>query len=487
MRIRLKNRRPASLALRVMVFVGITITLCLLLFGMIVQQSIEHHFAEQDANELQVIADSVRRSLSMPLVSKPLISTHQSKQDHKALHRKLESALSGHHGVYFLVSDNLGKTVYTTPGPDLSAIARSVKPIKHIDADLLQHWQINQKTYRGAVLQMKTDTSGSNAVFTVVVAAATEFHMNFIVSFRQTLWVIMLAAIAITILTAWFAVHQGHAPLRHVSTRILGITSDQLHVRLDVEKVPIELVELASSFNDMIGRMEDVFHRLSNFSADIAHELRTPITNLTTQTQVSLSKARHVEEYREILYSNLEEYERMAKMVSDMLLLAQTDNGLLKPSFVDLNLSSEISALFDYFEAWVEENHVTLKLEGCALPVSGDRSMIRRALNNLLSNAIRYTPPGQTITVRLTTETGKVILTVENPGAEIPPEHLLRIFDRFYRVDPARQHKGDGAGLGLAIVKSIVEAHGGSISAASTSGRTTFNIELPRVSNKSKY
>lgn len=199
-----------------------------------------------------------------------------------------------------------------------------------------------------------------------------------------------------------------------------------------------------------------------------------------TQTQVALSNARSIEEYRETLYSNLEEYERIAQMIGDMLFLAKAENGLYKPSLANVNLVLEIQALFDYFEAWAEERGVLLALEGAAA-VPGDRLMLRRALSNLLSNAIRHTPSGQTVVVRLA-ETGDdaVEIVVENPGTDIPPEHLPRLFDRFYRWDSSRQRKDDGVGLGLAIVKSIVDAHGGSISVVSAEGRTRFKITLPK-------
>lgn len=471
------THRPVSLVLRVTAFVGITITVLLLAFGWIILRSIEQHFSEQDADELRVVAEAVRQSLGVS----PL------EQDGVALRRQLENAVSGHHGVFFQVSETGGQPIYATPGPDLSDIARRVKPVHRIDANSLHQWQDhqwqgNQKAYRGAVLRMETGRPDDVAVFTVVVATGIEFHLNYIAGFRYTLWITTFFACVIALLAAWFAVHRGLAPLRYISDEIRGISSDQLHVRLSPETVPIELAELAASFNDMLARIEDVFHRLSNFSADIAHELRTPVTNLTTQTQVALSKARDLEQYREILYSNLEEYERMAKMIGDMLFLAQTEQGLLKPENADLDLTAEVQALFDYFEAWAEENDVSLKLEGSAPRACGDRLMMRRALSNLLSNAIRYTPPGQAVTVTLAMEAGRVVLAVKNPGAGIPPWHLRRLFDRFYRVDPSRQRKGDEAGLGLAIVKSIIDAHGGTITAASADGITTFQLALPPAS-----
>ena len=232
----------------------------------------------------------------------------------------------------------------------------------------------------------------------------------------------------------------------------------------------------------MLDRIEEGFQRLANFSADIAHELRTPITSLRTQTEVALSQPRDLEQYQEILYSSLEEYERMANMIGDMLFLAQADNHQLQGERVEINLATEVQLLFDYFEAWAEERSVALVCRGAAVCVKGDRLMIRRALSNLLSNAIRYTPAGQAVTVTLVANSdATVIIRVENPGLTIDPEHLPKLFDRFYRADPSRQRKGDGAGLGLAIVKSIIDAHGGTITAKSAGEQMVFEIQLPRV------
>ncbi|VAW83478.1 Heavy metal sensor histidine kinase [hydrothermal vent metagenome] len=226
----------------------------------------------------------------------------------------------------------------------------------------------------------------------------------------------------------------------------------------------------------MLERMEEAFLRLSNFSADIAHDLRTPVTNMMTQTQVALSQTRTVEEYQEILYSNIEEYEHMAQMINDMLFLAKADNDPGNLNITEVDLAREVNALFEFYEAWAEERGVTLKLEGTAT-ASGDQLMLRRALGNLLSNAIRHTQAGATVRVKLSSSTKEEVgITVENPGPDIPPEHLPKLFDRFYRVDPSRQESGTG--LGLAIVKSIVDAQGGRINVTSSGGITRFQVFL---------
>ena len=464
------QRRPASLAWRLTLSIALVIALVFSGLGWVIQHSIEQHFVEQDAEELDVVVHSVERVLA----NQPPAATAQDIAQH------LAGAVSGHHGIYFLVADASGNTLFATPGPSLARMTHTLPVVAGVDADRLQDWQEQGRSFRGAVLRFEQAT-GAAPAYTLVVATATDFHAHFLVSFRRTIWLSMAVAGLLAVLASWLAVYQGHAPLRRMSDRIRGISVDRLHLRLDPQSVPRELSGLAGSFNAMLERIEQDFQRLSHFSADIAHELRTPITNLTTQTQVLLSQSRDVDDYREVLYSNLEEYERMGKMIGDMLYLAQTDNHLIKPELAEVDLVAEVDLLFDYFEAWAEERQIQLKREGQLLGVRGDRGMLRRAISNLLSNAIRYTHLGGEITVTQRQNHDAVSITVSNSGETIAAEHLPHLFDRFYRADPSRHRNGDGAGLGLSIVKAIVEAHGGMISVQSSGGRTAFEIRLPQA------
>lgn len=166
-------------------------------------------------------------------------------------------------------------------------------------------------------------------------------------------------------------------------------------------------------------------------------------------------------------------------MIGDMLFLAKADNGLIIPTREPVDLAAEITDLFAFYEALAEDKGITLTSHGEG-KVAGDRLMLRRAISNLLSNAIRHTPRGGSVSVSTRAEDGFVSVAVENPGEPIPAAHLPRIFDRFYRVDPSRQRISEGAGLGLAITKSIVDAHGGKIQARS--GETTcFEIRFPVI------
>ncbi|WP_066453215.1 Cu(+)/Ag(+) sensor histidine kinase [Castellaniella caeni] len=465
------RRRPASLVLRLTAYIGTVITVILLTFGWIIERSINAHFVQQDVDELQAVAQALEHTLST-------LPPHLESAE---LRTRFASAVSGHHNAQYRIAWDGGTQVYAAPGPDLGLFARTVAPVRKITIDTVSLWQEHGQTLRGAVLQFTSNALPGSGRLTIAVATDVDFHVHYLESMRNYLRLVTTVACLIAILAIWFAVYQGHAPLRRISREMRKIGSDQLQIRLTPDAVPTELVELATSFNGMLDRLEGVFHRLSEFSGDIAHELRTPITNLKTQTEVALSQARSAEQYREVLYSNLEEYERMAKMVGDMLFLAQTDNHLLKPELVKIDLQAEVRILFDYFGAWAEEREVSLDIIGEPVCILGDRLMMRRALSNLLSNAIRYVPAQHRVVVTLLASAQDARVRVQNPGPAIPAEHIAHIFDRFYRPDASRRRSGEGAGLGLAIVKSIVEAHGGHVSASSTSDATTFEISIPLV------
>jgi len=305
-------------------------------------------------------------------------------------------------------------------------------------------------------------------------------HQHFLQRMQHLIWMTVgLSALATALLGAW-AARSGLRPLRRMSTIASGVSAHSLNARLPEESMPSELAEMAHSFNEMLGRLDDAFQRLSAFSADIAHELRTPLSNLLTHTQVTLTRPRPIEDYREALHSNLEELQWMAQLVNDMLYLAKADHGLLMPKREALDLAAEADVLLEFFAPLAEDVRVTLSRVGSG-HLEGDRSMLRRALSNLLDNALRFTPADGEVRVKIIDQPKGLSLTVENSGDGISKELLPRLFDRFYRVDPAR-HEGSSehAGLGLAITQSIVNAHGGTIHCESENGWTRFVIELPK-------
>lgn len=456
-------RHPTSLTLRLTLLFSAVATVVFLAFGWIIERSLEEHFALQDTEELKVIARAVEQSLS----------TLQSDHDLEQARQRFADILVGHHGPLLRISDASGELLYSSLGADLSLVPLPLP--NQLSKGNIQKWSDAKHHYRVLIQQI---ARGNNGPYTVIIAVAIDFHLHFLKNFRYTLWLLIISGIIIMGLMSWFAVRQGHRPLRRIVEQISQTSASELNSRLDSDTIPAELTELVQSFNDLLQRMEEAFTRLSNFSDDIAHELRTPVTNLMTQTQVALSQVRNTYEYQEILYSNMEEYERLAQMIGDMLFLARADNGLNPLKTETIDLKNEIHKLFDYYEAWAEECQVTLTLDGNA-HFKGDHLMLHRALSNLLSNAIHHTPTGNRVEIKLSHTKSDVHIVVQNPGTPIPGEQLAKIFDRFYRTDPSRQRSSEGAGLGLAIVKSIIEAHGGTIAATSDETITQFSITLP--------
>jgi two-component system heavy metal sensor histidine kinase CusS len=297
-------------------------------------------------------------------------------------------------------------------------------------------------------------------------------------SLKQTLALYLNGAILASGLLGWWAARRGLAPLRIMKERAMTVTAHKLDQRMPVDAVPAEFADLAQSLNTMLERLQSDFARLQEFSSDLAHELRTPINNLLTQTQVSLAQKRDASAYQDILASNAEEFQRLARMVSDMLFLAKTEHGIELPNPEAIELEQETRALFDFYDAVADEKRIRLSLAGQAV-IMGDRLMVRRAIGNLLSNALRHSPDDTDVTVTIEKQ-GTTTLCLTNTGPTISPEVLPRLFDRFFRVDKSRSHPdSDGAGLGLSITEAIMAAHGGSVTASSSNGITTFCLVFP--------
>ena len=461
--------RPKSITFRLTLFFSTASTVVLLVVGTLIGTLVEAHFEELDVEELNGKLELVRHTLAKVRAPAGMAIVPQNLSD----------ALVGHHGLSVAVVGWDGKLLFKSSGAVFPAALLEARPPEDSSRRAgPMVWEQDGQPYRGIAAATTTGIAGQPPA-TVVVALNIEHHRIFMEAFQKSLWLAIAASIALTVLLGWIAARRGLAPVRELARLTHGISASRLGERLPPESVPTELVDLAIAFNDMLARLEGSFRRLSEFSSDLAHELRTPISNLMTQTQVAISKARSADQYREVLYSNLEEYERLARMIADMLFLAKADNGLIVPSSEMVDLATEVRALFGFYEAFAEEHAVSLVLAGAGV-VPGDRLMMRRALSNLLSNAIRHAPRDGTVRVLIDRrDSGETQLAVENPGEDIEPEHLPRLFDRFYRVDPSRQKASDGAGLGLAITKSIVEAHGGTIRISSSNGSTRFAITFP--------
>lgn len=440
-------------------------TTVLLLLGLLIASLVEGHFEELDMELLGGKMELLRHALAKI----------RNPQELAALPEQLEDSLVGHHGLAVRLLDAHGQLLYSTEGsmfpPGLLAVAGLSPPRPSLWSDAENH------SYRGIAALAPTGIQGM-APAVVAVSTDMSHHEHFMRSFKTALWLVVGLAALVSGFLGWMAARRGLAPLREISRSAAGITASRLDQRLAVESIPVELAEVAQTLNEMLARLEASFRRLSDFSSDLAHELRTPVSNLLTQTQVTLSRTRTLAEYQDVLASNAEEFERLSRTIADMLFLAKSDNELIVPQRERVDLAAEIASVSEFYEALVEEKGISLSCSGSGV-VLGDRLMLRRAVGNLLSNAVRHTPEKGRVAVHVVEEgSAYVVVSVENTGETIAPEHLPRLFDRFYRVDPSRQRFGEGAGLGLAIVHSIARAHGGEVAVRSEKGCTVFEIRF---------
>jgi len=272
----------------------------------------------------------------------------------------------------------------------------------------------------------------------------------------------------------------GMRPLTEITSAAQRIGPTQLHERIGSTHWPQELTALAKAFDGMLDRLEDSFAKLSQFSADLAHELRTPINNLMGEAEVSLSKPRTTEEYQHVLASSLEECGRLSRLIDSMLFLARAENAETELKRSALDVRAEIEAVREFYDVVAEEQGVEVTCAGDGR-LNADPLLFRQALGNLLSNALQYTLRGGKVTISVAHSNGWIDIGVTDTGAGIDPEHLPHIFDRFYRADRARSQHPQGFGLGLAIVKSILALHGGMVAITSVAGTgTTVVLRFPR-------
>ncbi|MDP3810827.1 MAG: heavy metal sensor histidine kinase [Hydrogenophaga sp.] len=457
--------RRLTLTARLTVLYTLVSAAVLLGLGVLVAWSTHQHFIDLDRDYL---LDKVH------LIQKIVDETPDAAE----LSAKLNELLDSHHGLFIAITRGeellFGPSRITFPA---ELAARSA-------ADQPMDWPDGERQLRG----MSTELSAVRApggvaspvrTMRLTLALDTQHHTHFMHMLRQQLAIYVVLATLLSGLLGWWAARSGLAPLRIMKERALKVTAHKLDQRMPIEAVPVEMAELANSLNTMLERLEQDFAKLMDFSSDIAHELRTPISNLLTQTQVSLSQHRDPDTYRDILASNAEEFQRLARMVADMLFLAKTDHGIQLPNREDVALEDEVASLLDFYDAVAEDKELRLRVVGAG-SVVGDRLMIRRAISNLLSNALRHAHPRTDVELAIDAQGGGTNLCVTNAGDPIDASDLPRLFDRFYRVDKARAHPAsDGAGLGLAITKAIMIAHGGSASVTSAAGTTRFCLRFP--------
>ncbi|GAA3713223.1 copper resistance membrane spanning protein PcoS [Oceanisphaera sediminis] len=484
-----------SLTTRLSLIFSISMLAIWSVVSLVLMQALDHHFARQDQSDIK----------GRIILAENFLSTHVqgNNRDWSLLQARLSDALSGHGGYYLQMTDLNGKALVTV-GPHLSSDMPSHMPSEpHAHSPLpsqagldqplpapellplAESWTENGIRYRSMakpfVLNALPSFSASadipNSVL-IRVTLDTSYHQHFIDDIKVGLAWLTGGIALVSVLLGWFASRMGLTPLHSLAHLSARVTANRLDHRLPLAGSPAELHGPIQAFNDMLDRLEDSFQRLTAFSSDIAHELRTPVNSLMMQTQVALAHPRNAEEYKEVLYANLETAERLARMIGEMLFLAKSEQGQLGMQPEPLALAEELDELLEFFEPLASEQQVRLQRQGNG-HLLGDKSMLQRAFSNLLTNAIRYTPARGEVRIAISSNLEGTTVQVANPGPAIPPEQWPRLFDRFYRADSARQPVTEGTGLGLAIAKAIISAHGGSLSVQSDERETCFTACFP--------
>lgn len=447
-----------SLTFRLVCLFVLVSTSLLIGLGLLTLSATNHHFLELDEVYL----------FDKGLLVQEIAQNTSSAQE---VVKKVSHAFRSQPDLSLVIFDQ-SKPLYNTPGFEFPT--HLLSQLEGNDGAVMQ-WVASEQTIGEQTMRaVSIPVDG----LTVVLAVNTLHHDHFMTSFRALMWTYIAVAIFLSGLLGWWVTRRGLRPLLPIIAIASHINAAQLNDRIPTKDVPAELEPLARTLNQMLERLEHDFARLSRFSSDLAHEIRTPISNMLIQSQVTLSKQRSVDQYQETLLSMVEELERLASTVSDMLYLAKTENHLEIPNQSSVALESEALELLTFYELLAEEKFVTLTVTGAGT-VMGDRLMIRRAISNLLSNAIRHADAQTHVAIEIGRTAQVTTLSVSNVGETIPLPMQSRIFDRFFRSDPARTHPGlEGAGLGLAITQAIMQAHGGTIAVSSAQGQTVFTLSF---------
>ncbi|TKC87669.1 heavy metal sensor histidine kinase [Trinickia terrae] len=457
-------------------FAGTTLAVFALV-GSVLYFALDRQVKQQDDLDIVLIARHTRR-LEQELGSLDDVRHHADRLTSQVLGNAALSMEIRDAGEQVLADHNTASIA--DPGVPLPALSRRVGATQRITQSDIAEWHTAKGVpVRGlaadAVLRDGTPV-------TTIIARNMTDRWLLLDYYRDRLYWVGLAGMLLAFLMSWMLVRESLRPLREIARKAGTVTVDRLSTRIEADDVPSELAALVASLNRMLGRLHDGFQRLSQYTADLAHDMRTPLGNLRGATEVALARPRSADEYQATLASNLEECDRISRMIESVLFLARAEHPQFVARLGDLDVAKELAHIADYFEGLADDAGVHLRVTGNA-QLRADAELFRRAVSNLLANALRYTTRGGDITLAAEEAPDAVRVTVANQGTPIAPELLERIFDRFYRVDPSRKRESNNAGstgLGLAIVRTIMDLHGGRAHAESDAASTRFILTFPR-------
>jgi two-component system heavy metal sensor histidine kinase CusS len=422
---------------------------------------VRHAFAEDNA----VLADKMFA-----------LSADLRENGPEILAEEVTAHRAGQHTPYWIrILDSQGRAIAETPQMD-RLIPTQIFPVGRESTEALR----TRKDYRGAgklfsLVAFNEHPSGK--VYTLQLAQDRSSDKQVERNFALLFIAVLFGGVVASALIAIIVTRRGLRPLREMTESLGRIGPDQLKERIGSTGWPHELQPLAIAFDQMLKRLDDSFSRLSQFSADLAHELRTPIANMLGEAQVALTRDRTAADYRETIESTVAECERLSRIVDNLLFVARVDAARepIARKWFDARRAAEKIAAF--YQTVADDHHVNISCDGDG-QIYADSDLFERALGNLLDNALRFTAEHGSIRVALAKSNTHFEVTVSDNGCGIAAQHLPRVFDRFYRAESSRG--SDGTGLGLALVKSIVDLHGGSAKVESEIGRgTTVKLTFP--------
>jgi len=404
---------------------------------------------------------------------------------------ELESAARRYERFYIRLLDGRNQLLLMTPGMadqlDLAQLASQIQShpgsTVRMKGRYGQAFRVSQASVPAGFPATQTDT--------IQIAVDVSQKEALLARYRFWFGVVLLATFAIFPLIGYQIARHGIRPVEEMATTARHISSTNLRERILPEGYPVELASLASTFNQMLDRLEESFERISRFSADIAHDLRTPVNNIRGEAEVALARARNADEYRDVIESCLEEAVRLSDLIGDLLFLARAESPVTHLRRERVDVAELLGGVREYYEASAADSGVSLTTTVADKPVIAelDRTLLQRAVGNLVSNALAHTPPGGAVVLGTSADSNTdfskkdfsaIRIEVSDTGVGIPAEALPRVFDRFFRVDSSRSQGSGGTGLGLAIVQSIALLHGGNVEISSQPGQgTRVTLHMP--------
>lgn len=461
----MKKRRGASITTRLALLFAVVVSVTLAAAGSYLYRSLANQLQFRDDSELLGKVTQIRH----------LLAEVSSLRDVQQSRDSFLNVVYAHEGLKFVLARPGGEVlIQNEPGlrvpADLPVVPAGREPAPE---DVRN---VRMAAAPGRIIVARGVLGGpSGEQLQIVLARDGAERLALLAAYRRDLIFAGIIGALLASALGWVTVHRGLTPVAVVARKANEISSRRLDTRLVIEEAPAELRELTNAFNAMLDRLEDGVRRLSGFAADLAHDLRTPINALMVKTQVALARHRSADEYRALLESHIDDYERLSRLIESTLFLARADNAQLAVHRQKVEVRPALEKIAEYFSGLAEEAGVRLEITGEA-SVEADATLLERAISNLVSNAIRHSPTGAVVHLGTRIRGQAVVIEVENTGSGIPADHLDRVFDRYFRGDPSRTEGAGSAGLGLAIVKAIMALHNGAAEVTSEEGVTRFTL-----------